>query len=60
MVRSTRVATGTVGRNVEANDDELGLVASYNLNPQKSRVLLSLALLKPRKLDEMQRIFIDY
>jgi len=60
VVRSTRVATGTVGRNVEANDDELGLVASYNLNPQKSRVLLSLALLKPRKLDEMQRIFIDY
>ena len=60
VVRSTRVATGTVGRNVECNDDELGLVASYNLNPQKSRVLLSVALLKPRKLDEIQRIFIDY
>ena len=60
VVRSTRVATGTVGRNVEVNDDELGLVASYNLNPQKSRVLLSVALLKPRKLDEMQKIFIDY
>ncbi|WP_426670267.1 type II asparaginase [Mucilaginibacter sp. McL0603] len=60
VVRSTRVATGTVGRNVECNDDELGLVASYNLNPQKSRILLSVALLKPRKLDEMQKIFIDY
>jgi L-asparaginase len=60
VVRSTRVATGTVGRNVECNDDELGLVASYNLNPQKSRILLSVALLKPRKLDEMQRIFIEY
>src|SRR5687767_4737404 len=60
VVRSTRVATGTVGRNVEVNDDELGLVASYNLNPQKSRVLLSVALLKPRKLDEMQKIFLDY
>jgi L-asparaginase len=60
VVRSTRVATGLVGRNVECNDDELGLVASYNLNPQKSRVLLSVALLKPRKLDEMQKIFVEY
>lgn len=60
VVRSTRVATGTVGRNVECNDDELGLVASYNLNPQKARILLSVALLKPRKLDEMQKIFIEY
>jgi L-asparaginase len=60
VVRSTRVATGTVGRNVECNDDELGLVASYNLNPQKSRVLLSVALLKNRSLAEMQKIFLDY
>jgi L-asparaginase len=60
VVRSTRVATGTVGRNVECNDDELGLVASYNLNPQKSRVLLSVALLKSRSLAEVQKIFMDY
>jgi L-asparaginase len=60
VVRSTRVATGTVGRNVECNDDELGLVASYNLNPQKSRVLLSVALLKSRSLAEVQKIFLDY
>jgi L-asparaginase len=60
VVRSTRVATGTVGRNVECNDDELGLVASYNLNPQKSRILLSVALLKQRNLAEIQKIFIEY
>jgi L-asparaginase len=60
VVRSTRVATGTVGRNVEADDDKLGLVASYNLNPQKSRILLSVALLKARKLDEVQRMFMEY
>jgi L-asparaginase len=60
VVRSTRVATGTVGRNVEVNDDDMGLVASYNLNPQKSRVLLSVALLKSRSLDELQKIFMDY
>jgi L-asparaginase len=60
VVRSSRVTTGNVGRNVEVNDDQLGLVASYDLNPQKSRILLSVALIKPRKLDEIQKMFIDY
>jgi L-asparaginase len=60
VVRSSRVATGTVGRNVEIKDDELGLVASHELNPQKSRVLLSVALLKPRKADEVQKLFYEY
>ncbi len=46
-MRSSRVPTGAVGRNVEVKDDELGFVASDELNPQKSRILLSLALLKP-------------
>jgi L-asparaginase len=60
VVRSTRVATGTVGRNVEVNDDELGLIASDELNPQKSRILLSLALLKPRSSTEIQNLFYSY
>jgi L-asparaginase len=60
VVRSTRVATGTVGRNVEVNDDELGFVASDELNPQKSRILLSLALLKPRPMREVQGLFATY
>jgi L-asparaginase len=59
-VRSTRVATGRVGRNVEVDDDKLGLIASDDLNPQKSRVLLRLALLKPRSLVDMQRLFVEY
>jgi L-asparaginase len=59
-VRSTRVATGTVGRNVEVDDDKLGLVASDDLNPQKSRVLLRLALLKQRPLPDIQRLFQEY
>ena len=59
-VRSTRVATGLVGRNVEVDDDKLGLVASDDLNPQKSRVLLRLALLKPHSLAEIQRMFREY
>jgi L-asparaginase len=59
-VRSTRVATGTVGRNVEVDDDKLSLVASDDLNPQKSRVLLRLALLKQRPLADIQRLFQEY
>jgi len=60
VVRSTRVATGNVGRNVEVNDDEAGFIASDELNPQKSRILLSLALLKPRSKAEIQNLFTTY
>ena len=60
VVRSSRVPTGTVGRNVEVNDDQLGFVASDELNPQKSRILLSLALLRPRTTEQVQRLFETY
>jgi L-asparaginase len=45
---------------VEVNDDELGLIASDELNPQKARVLLSLALLKSRTPQDLQRLFNEY
>lgn len=60
IVRSSRVATGTVGRNVEVNDDGMGFVASDELNPQKARILLMLALLKPRSTAELQQLFQTY
>jgi L-asparaginase len=60
VVRSSRVATGSVGRNVELNDDELGFIASDELNPQKSRILLALALLKKRPSAELQNLFYTY
>lgn len=60
VIRSSRVATGTVGRNVEVNDDEMGFVASDELNPQKARILLMLALLKPRTTAEIQSLFYTY
>src|SRR4029453_11091081 len=60
VVRSSRVATGNVGRNVEVNDDELNLIASDELNPQKARILLALALLKTRTPKEMQNLFYEY
>jgi L-asparaginase len=59
-VRSSRVATGQVGRNVEVNDDSLGTVASLGLNPQKSRVLLRLAMLKTKDAKTIQRYFDEY
>jgi L-asparaginase len=60
VVRSSRVATGLVDRNVEVNDDELGFVASDELNPQKSRILLSLALLKDTQPTQIQELFRTY
>jgi L-asparaginase len=60
VVRSSRVPTGSVGRNVEVNDDEGGFIASDELNPQKSRILLSLALLKQHSRTEIQNLFTTY
>lgn len=44
VVRSTRVGNGFVNRDVEVDDDHYELVASMDLNPQKSRILLQLLL----------------
>jgi L-asparaginase len=60
VVRSSRVVTGVVGRNVEVNDDELGFIASDELNPQKARILLMLALLKNRNSKDLQTLFTTY
>jgi L-asparaginase len=60
VVRASRVLTGVIGRNVEINDDELGFVASGELNPAKARVLLTLALLKQRPVAEIQKLYYAY
>jgi L-asparaginase len=60
VVRSSRVPTGLVGRNVELDDDKLGFVASDELNPQKSRILLTLALLKNANAGQLQTMFRTY
>ena len=60
VVRSTRVPTGYVLRNAEVNDDENKTIASDELNAQKSRVLLMLALLKERSLEDIQKLFYTY
>lgn len=60
VVRSSRVPTGVVGRNVELDDDKLGFIASDELNPQKSRILLTLALLKQRTPADIQKLYYTY
>jgi L-asparaginase len=45
---------------VEVKDDDYGTVASYELNPQKARILLALALQKRPSNAELQRMFKEY
>ena len=60
VVRASRVPTGAVLIKGEIVDTEYGSVSSDELNPQKARVLLMLALLKTRSRDELQKLFIEY
>jgi L-asparaginase len=60
VVRSTRLPMGQVLRNNEVNDDKLGFVASGELNPAKSRVLLQLALTRTKDPKRIQQIFYEY
>jgi L-asparaginase len=58
FVRSSRVGNGRViGR---SEFDELGMIPADNLNPQKARVLLMLALTKTSDVDEIRRMFAEY
>ncbi len=60
IVRSSHVATGTVSRNIELDDDRLGFIAADELNPAKARILLMLALVKKRSLANLQDLFYTY
>ncbi len=60
VVRSTRLPAGLVLRNNEVDDDDLGLIASGELNPPKSRVLLQLALTKTKDVKRIQQMFYEY
>jgi len=60
IIRSSRVPTGTVGRNVEVDDDANQFIVSDELNPAKARILLMLALLKKRSFQEVQELFYSH
>jgi L-asparaginase len=57
VVRSSRVGSGIVARNGEANDDQEDLVVSDTMNAQKARILLMLGLTKTHDTKELQRMF---
>jgi L-asparaginase len=60
VVRSSRTNSGITDRNVELNDDEMGSIASMELNPQKARVLLMLGLTKTSDPKKLQEYFNEY
>lgn len=55
IVRSSRTGSGSV--TTLPIDNELGLIAANNLNPQKSRILLMLALTKTDKPEVVRQYF---
>lgn len=62
LVRSSRVGNGRVIE-LTANREEydaLGMIPADNLNPQKARILLMLALTKTTNVDEIKRMFAEY
>ena len=60
VVRSSRVGSGVVDRNVEVKDDDLGFVAAMELNPQKARILTMLALMNTTDPKKLQQYFVTY
>ncbi len=60
VVRSSRVGSGIVDRNVEVNDDKLGFITAMELNPQKARILLMMGLTQTKDLPDLQKLFIEY
>ena len=58
VVRSARVGNGRV--TPSSAYDAVGAIAADNLNPQKARVLLMLALTKTRDLATIARMFAEY
>lgn len=60
VVRSSRVPTGPTTLDGEVDDAQYQFVASQELNPQKARVLLQLALTKTKNWQEIQDFFLNY
>jgi len=58
IVRSARVGNGRVVAN--ETYDAMGMIPADNLNPQKARVLLMLALTRTREVKTIARMFREY
>ena len=60
IIRSARVPDGIVLRNAEQPDDKYDWVVAHDLNPQKAKILASVALTVTQDSKELQRIFWEY
>ncbi|MFA6676697.1 MAG: L-asparaginase 2 [Bacteroidales bacterium] len=60
VVRSSRVPTGPTTLDAEVDDAKYHFVASQELNPQKARILLMLALTKTNDWKQIQEYFMEY
>ena len=60
VVRASRVPLGPTNLNGEVDDAKYHFIASLNLNPQKARVLLMLALTKTKDWQKIQQYFAEY
>ena len=60
MLRSSRVPTGPTTLDAEIDDNKYGFIASQELNPQKARILLMLALTKTKDYKIIQDYFNQY
>lgn len=60
IVRSSRCPTGPTCLNSEVDDAKYHFVAALELNPQKARVLLMLALTKTKNWETIQEYFKKY
>ena len=61
VVRASRVPSGRVTQFNQVFDDEkLGTIAADDLNPQKARILLMLALTITKDKNKIQEMFLNY
>lgn len=61
IIRSSHVnAGGFVLRNAEQPDDKYDWIVAHDLNPQKARILASVALTSTNDTKQLQRIFMEY
>ncbi|NJA87650.1 asparaginase [Rhodocyclus tenuis] len=61
IIRSSHVnAGGFVLRNAEQPDDKYDWIVAHDLNPQKARILATVALTATSDTKELQRIFMEY
>lgn len=60
VIRDSRVYSGETTQNGETDDKKYGFLTSDNLNPQKARILLMLALSKDYDPAKIQECFFKY